>query len=130
MLVCGTHDTARRAGQARLRVFMYSFNVPWRIAAGLLKVAHASEISHVFGNPVDADASSQAVSDAMNEYWAAFAQSGHPNHAGAPATWPGFFPDAADDDQRLQLDSDWGVLDGFRKEECALWRKYYDSQML
>ena len=129
MLVCGTHDSARRAAKAGLKVFMYNFNVSWGIALGILSVAHSSEISHVFGNPVYADATSQAVSDAMNAYWANFAKSGDPNHSGAPATWPQFTPDADDNDQRLQLDSDWEILNNFRKEECTLWRKYYESQI-
>jgi para-nitrobenzyl esterase len=127
MLGCGTHDSARRAAKAGRKVFMYNFNIPWTISE-ILGAAHASEISHVFGNPVNADAASQAVSDAMNTYWATFAKTGDPNYAGAPATWPQFTPDANDNDKRLQLDSGWAILDNFRKEECTLWRKYYDSQ--
>ena len=50
-LGCGTHDTARRAAKAGLKVFMYNFNMPWGIDARLLGASHASEISHVFGDP-------------------------------------------------------------------------------
>jgi para-nitrobenzyl esterase len=126
-LVCGTHDTARRAAQAGLPVFMYNFDVPWAIDPTGLMASHASEISHVFGDPVDPTASSQAVSDAMNAYWARFASTGSPNGAGAPATWPSFAPDANDNDERLQLDSGWEILDDFRKTECAFWRTQYDA---
>jgi para-nitrobenzyl esterase len=128
MLGCGTHDSARRAAKAGLKVYMYNFNIPWSISPTILGAAHASEISHVFGNPVKADAASQVVSDAMNAYWANFAKSGDPNYSGAPATWPQFTPDANDNDQRLQLDPGWEILTNFRKAECALWRRYYDSQ--
>lgn len=127
-LICGTHDSARRAAKAGLAVYMYNFNVPWTVGAGVLGVAHASEISHVFGVPYMADAQSQSVSDHMNDYWANFALHGDPNGAGSPAIWPVYAPDASDDDQRLQLDANWQVLDDFRKEECALWRMRYATE--
>ena len=126
-LVCGTHDTARRAAKAGLPVYMYNFDVPWAIAPTLLKVSHASEISDVFGDPVQATPATQAVSDAMGAYWVRFASTGNPNGAGAPAEWPRFMPDANDNDQRLQVDAGWEVIDGFRKAECEFWRKAYDQ---
>lgn len=128
-LVCGTHDTARRAAKAGLSVYMYNFNIPWSLAPTVLLVSHASEMSHVFGNPwlPTPDPGSQTVSDAMNAYWATFAAAGDPNGSGAPATWPAFVPDANDDDQRLQLDPGWEILKSFRKAECALWRTMYDA---
>jgi para-nitrobenzyl esterase len=119
-LVCGTHDTARRAAAAGLSVRMYNFNFPWTVSAGFLGVAHAAEISHVFGSPYMADATSEMIGEEMNAYWARFATSGDPNGAGAPAEWPAF---SADEDLRLQLDADWGVLEDFRAEECAFWRE-------
>ncbi|HLK41672.1 MAG TPA: carboxylesterase family protein, partial [Polyangiaceae bacterium] len=126
-LVCGTHDTARRLANAGVKVFMYNFNVAWAIDPTQLLASHASEISHVFGDPWMPDANSQKVSDAMNAFWAHFAQTGDPNYSGAPATWPGFSPDAQDNDQRLQLDPSWQVVSDFRKAECQFWRNYYDA---
>jgi para-nitrobenzyl esterase len=128
-LVCGTHDSARRAAKAGLSVYMYNFNVPWAIAADLLHASHASEMSHVFGNPYTRtpDPGSVAVGDAMNAFWAKFAEKGDPNFDGAPAKWPAFVPDAKDDDERLQLDPQWETLRSFRKEECAFWRTLYDK---
>jgi para-nitrobenzyl esterase len=126
-LVCGTHDSARRAVKAGLPVFMYNFNVPWAVAPTLLHVSHAAEISHVFGDPYLAmpDADSQAVANGMNAYWANFATTGDPNAAGMPATWPKFEPDADDHDKRLQLDTGWENVDDFRREDCAMWRTLY-----
>jgi para-nitrobenzyl esterase len=121
------HDTARRAAKAGLPVFMYNFNEPWAIEPTVLKVSHASEISSVFGDPIDPTADTQAVSDAMNAFWAHFAATGDPNFTGSPATWPAFAPDANDDDERLQLDSGWETLQSFRKAECAFWRAQYDA---
>jgi para-nitrobenzyl esterase len=125
-LICGTHDTARRAAKAGLSVFMYNFNMPWAIAPTTLLASHASEISHVFGDPVRPSADDTTVSNAMNAFWANFAQTGDPNYSGAPAMWPAFLPDANDNDERLQLDAKWEVIQNFRKEDCAFWRGYYD----
>ncbi len=126
-LVCGTHDTARRAAKAGLHVFMYNFDIPWAIDPTQLLASHASEISSVFGDPVDPTADTQKVGDAMNAYWATFATGGDPNGAGAPATWPAFAPDANDNDERLQFDPGFEIVDDFRKTECAFWRGQYDA---
>ncbi len=123
-LVCGTHDTARRFAAAGRAVFMYNFNVHWSIAPELFLAGHAAEISHVFGTPhlPEPDAESAAVAAAMNTYWARFAATGDPNGSDAPAEWPSF---AMDGDRRLQLAPEWQVLDDFRAEECAFWRRYH-----
>jgi para-nitrobenzyl esterase len=123
-LVCGTLDTARRAVGAGLPVYMYNFNIPWSILPDLLGISHASEISHVFGSPYQESEPNIGVAVAMNTYWSTFAKTGDPNYAGAPAVWPRFMPDANDNDQRLQFDPKYEVLNGFRKEECILWREY------
>ncbi len=127
-LVCGTLDTARRAVKANLPVYMYNFNIPWSIARDLLGISHASEISHVFGSPYNETEENVAVGVAMNTYWATFAKTGDPNFDGAPATWPRFMPDQNDDDQRIQFDPNFETVNGFRKEECKLWREYAAQQ--
>ncbi len=128
-VICSTHDTARRAAKAGLKVFMYNFNVWWSLSPEMFRAGHAAEISHVFGSPYVKEgedpsetAESQMVADAMNTYWARFAETGDPNGPDAPAQWPQFDPDT---DQRLQLDSSWEVLTDFRKVECEFWREYY-----
>ena len=128
-LVCGTHDTARRAAKAGLPVYMYNFDVPWAIPPTQPKASHASEMSHVFGNPYKPDAASTAVGVAMNTFWATFAKTGNPNYAGAPATWPPFGLTATDDDDRLQFATDpsFATVHDFRKAECAFWRSWYDA---
>jgi para-nitrobenzyl esterase len=123
-LVCGTLDTARRAVQAGLPVYMYNFNIPWSILPTVLGISHASEISHVFGSPYNESPENIAVADAMNAYWATFAKTGSPNFEGAPVEWPAFNPDENDNDQRIQFDPNFEVLDSFRREECILWREY------
>jgi para-nitrobenzyl esterase len=126
-LVCGTHDSARRAVKAGLTVFMYNFNVPWAVGSGALGAAHSSEIGHVFDLPFMPDAASQQVADVMSGYWARFARSGDPNGGHAPTVWPRFQPDAADSDRRLQFDASFAVVDDFRKTECTFWRQTYDA---
>ena len=126
-LGCGTDDTARRAAKAGLPVYTYNFDIPWSVAPDLLHVSHASEMSHVFGNPYKPTGDDAAVSKAMNTYWATFAKSGDPNYPGAPATWPQFQPDESGGDVRLQLDSGFETLADFRKDDCAFWRGIYDK---
>jgi len=125
IIVCSQHDAIRRAARAGLTVYAYNFNVIWSLAGGALRVSHAAEISHVFGNPLTPTPESQAVSDAMNAYWARFAATGDPNGDGAPAVWPVFGPDPDTGDRRLQLDPNWQVLDDFRTEDCAMWQSLY-----
>jgi para-nitrobenzyl esterase len=125
-LVCGTHDSARRAAKAGMSVFMYNFNVPWSLLLSL-GATHSSEISHVFGLPLNPTPDSQQIADEMNAYWARFATTGNPNGPNAKTQWPSFAPDASDSDQRLQLDAAFQVIKDFRKDECALWRSIYDA---
>jgi para-nitrobenzyl esterase len=122
-LVCGTHDTARRAAAAGRQVYLYDFEVAWAILPTVLRAGHAAEISHVFGTPhlPAPDPDSEAVAEAMNAYWARFAATGDPNGEGAPAEWPRFEVDA---DVRLHLAPGFDVLTDFRSEECAFWRRY------
>jgi para-nitrobenzyl esterase len=128
-LVCGTHDTARRAVEAGLTVYMYNFNIPWSIARDALGPSHASEISHAFGTPyMETDQKVADVGKVMNAYWANFATKGDPNYEGAPSEWPRFQPDSDDNDKRQQLDPDFAVLDSFRKTECQFWREYAETQ--
>jgi para-nitrobenzyl esterase len=124
---CSSHDTARRAADAGLPVFMYNFNYPWSLLPTVLLAGHASEISHVFGAPYlpSPDANSEAVGKAMNTYWAEFARAGDPNGSKAPAEWPAF---KTGDDERLQLDTGWETLKDFRATECEFWRGYYGVQ--
>jgi para-nitrobenzyl esterase len=123
-VVCGTHDTARRAAIAGLKVYMYNFNMWWSILPDRLRAGHAGEISHVFGTPYlpQPDPESERVGEGMNAYWARFARAGDPNGEGAPATWPEF---RADEDKRLQLDQEWQTLENFRSTECAFWRSHF-----
>jgi para-nitrobenzyl esterase len=125
-VVCSTHDTARRAATAGLKVFMYNFNMPWSIAPTVLFAGHGSEVSDVFDSPYlpSPDAQSQTVADAMNAYWSRFAATGDPSGPGAPAQWPAF---SAAVDKRQQLDPGWEQLDDFRTTECAFWRTYYGA---
>jgi len=107
---------------------MYNFNIPWSILPDLLGISHASEISHVFGTPYKESDANIAVAEAMNTYWATFAETGDPNFEGAPAVWPRFEPDANDDDERIQFDPNFEILHSFRKQECAFWREYAATQ--
>jgi para-nitrobenzyl esterase len=123
-LICGTTDTARLAAEAGRTVYVYNFDIPWAIGPEVMGSTHAAEMSHVFGNPLDPDAASRAVGEAMNAYWATFAATGDPNHDGAPATWPAFEPGREGGERRLHLDADVDVVEHFRRDECAFWEEH------
>jgi para-nitrobenzyl esterase len=127
--VCRSNDLAIRSVRAGMPVYMYNFNVWWSVLPEVMRAAHGAEMSHVFGNPFvptgqdpTVTEESQAVADAMNTYWSRFAENGNPNWPDAPAVWPEF---DEDNDLRLQLDSDWEVLEDYRAEQCAFWFEYY-----
>ncbi|MDD9934650.1 MAG: carboxylesterase family protein [Myxococcales bacterium] len=119
--VCGIREHALRSVGAGLQVHLYDFNIAWSIANRGLGPCHASEISHVFGNPWEETDENIEVSDVMNEMWATFARSGNPNYEGAPVDWPLF---EADRDVRIQFAPGLEILEDFRKDECDFWREY------
>jgi para-nitrobenzyl esterase len=125
-LVCSTRDTAKRAANAGLPVFMYNFARPIPIP-GLesLRATHGAEIAYVFGS-VGPDLVGQEdlnLSMAMRRYWGRFAANGDPNGGGDPQ-WPMF---SADDDVRINFDVSIGTVDDFRSDVCAFWESVYDQ---
>lgn len=127
LLVCSTHDSARRAADAGMPVYLYNFSRPIPLAelAPLdLRATHGAEVAYVFGSvppPTDEDA---ALSSAMQGYWTRFARVGDPNGDGAPP-WPLY--DAAMD-RRLEFDVEIGLLSNFRGRECDFWRGVYEEE--
>ena len=88
--------------------------------------AHAAEIPFVFKSlaPDWWPPGAEAVSDAMQGHWSRFATSGDPNGADA-VDWPVF---ATALGNRLQLNTDPMVVEGFRAERCAVWREVFATQ--
>ena len=125
-LVCGTYDSALRAADAGLPVYMYDFALPIAVAGyESLGAVHGAEIAYVFADlPMWPNAGSEHVSDALQGYWSRFARSGDPNGAGA-APWPRF---SADKNVRLDITEDAiDTVEDFRAAECAFWRTTYDD---
>jgi para-nitrobenzyl esterase len=126
-LVCGTHDTARRAAAAGVPVYMYNFALPLAVpGAEALGATHGSEIAYVFGDNVKwPDAESEAVSKALQGYWSRFAKAGDPN-GGTDTAWPKF---TTSSDQRIQFAKTptTAVITDFRVKQCAFWRTFYDA---
>jgi para-nitrobenzyl esterase len=124
-LVCGTHDTARRAATAGLKVYMYNFDFPIAVEGfEFLGAVHGAEIVYAFNGLSNPTGDQKAVSDAMHDYWARFAETGDPNGDDALA-WPEF---TVANDQRIQIAPTLEVLDDFRATECEFWRAYMDAQ--
>lgn len=80
-------------------VWLYRFGyVPATLRADRAGAGHADEVPFVLGNPAGPAANrwteaDRAVAQQVSAYWVAFARSGDPNHAGAPA-WPRVAPSA------------------------------------
>ncbi|MBM4269707.1 MAG: carboxylesterase family protein [Deltaproteobacteria bacterium] len=127
LLVCSTQDSARRAADAGMPVYLYNFSRPIPLAelAPLdLRATHGAEVAYVFGSvppPTEEDA---RLSSAMQGYWTRFARGGDPNGGGA-TPWPLYDPTA---DPRLDFDVEIGLVSGFRERECRFWRGVYDDE--
>jgi para-nitrobenzyl esterase len=88
---------AEAATAQRSPAWMYRFDWKTPVFGGKLGAAHALEIPFVFDNLNTKDsqmftgtgAERQAIADAMQRAWIAFAQRGDPNHSGIPA-WPSY----------------------------------------
>ncbi len=129
-LVCSTRDTAKRASDAGLPVFVYNFARPIPIPALApldLRATHGAEIAYVFGSvgPDLIGEEDLALSSVMRRYWGRFAADGDPNGDGDP-TWPAF---SSMSDTRLNLDVTLGTVDDFRSDVCAFWESVYDREL-
>jgi para-nitrobenzyl esterase len=128
LLVCSTHDTAKRAADAGLSVFMYNFARPIPIPALAsldLRATHGAEIAYVFGSvgPDLVGEDDLALSVTMRRHWGQFASSGDPNLGGGTA-WPAF---SSTSDVRLNFDVSLSTVDDFRSDVCAFWESVYDQ---
>ncbi|HEY8518065.1 MAG TPA: carboxylesterase/lipase family protein [Candidatus Binatia bacterium] len=125
-LVCGTYDSARRAAAAGLPVYLYNFarwvQIPELVPLDL-RALHGAEIAYVFGSPPPPTPEDAALVDAIQGYWTRLARDGDPNGDGA-IVWP-TYDDATD--ERLNLDAEITVVQGFRRRECEYWWSVYDA---
>jgi para-nitrobenzyl esterase len=82
--------------------YLYLFTMPPKDPrVQSLGTFHGMEIMYVFGNldkvaMEGTDETDYALSEAMMDYWTAFAASGDPNGVGTPMTWPAYTPEAAE----------------------------------
>ncbi|MDP2772937.1 MAG: carboxylesterase family protein, partial [Nocardioides sp.] len=96
---------------ARAPTYLYRFSIASPAALEVMGGAvHSSDVAYVFGTTDD------ELSDAIGDYWAAFARTGDPNHAGAPA-WP-----AADGGALLAL-----TVDGPVAVAVDPWKRRLDA---
>jgi carboxylesterase type B len=123
---------AGRMVSAGVPAYLYQFSyVPRSLRDRFPDVPPGAEISYVFGTidryrtevePAPATSEDRAVSDAMQEYWLAFARTGNPNdgtgtqvprnHRERPA-WPEFDPGEG---TRLQFDVTVEATHRYRKD--------------
>ena len=116
--------------ERRTPVYAYEFDdpdatnsLPRSPFTGPLKSFHSSEIVYVTQTPwevsdtIKFDPAQRALSDHMQAWWAAFARSGDPNVAGAPA-WP---RDRGAGPLQLRPDGVSTAGDFARRHRCAFW---------
>ena len=116
--------------ERRAPVYAYEFDdpdainsLPRSLFTGPLKAFHSSEIVYVtqtpweVANTIKFDPAQQALSDHMQAWWAAFARSGDPNVAGAPA-WS---RDHGAGPLQLRPDGVSTADDFARRHRCAFW---------
>jgi para-nitrobenzyl esterase len=83
----------RKVAQRKAPVYMYRMDWGSPINGGILKAAHAMELSFVFGTYdsirhfVGPGQGPGRMASQMHPAWVAFAKTGNPNHAGIPS-WP------------------------------------------
>jgi para-nitrobenzyl esterase len=89
---------ARAHAKTGQPTYLYHFSyVPTSMRDRSFGTPHGGEIQYVFNTPRRGgsfDEEGQAIAEAANKYWVAFAKSSNPGSAGGP-TWPKF--DAADE---------------------------------
>lgn len=120
IFTCPTRTLARAAADVGGATYLYSFEqVPSNSIFGDIGVFHAAEIPFVFGtsSPLGGADSAPALSEAMQNYWTAFAHAGDPN-GGDLEAWPRY-ETASDKHMVLALPLVAGV--GLRREACDFW---------
>jgi len=126
-LVCPTYDTARRASAGRARTFLYNFARTIPIPAVQffnLGAFHGAEIAYVFGALTPPTSLDAWLGAHIREYWSSFADRGKPR-VRHERGWPRY---KVRSDRLLRLNTELSVLQGFRRERCEMWWRYYDDQ--
>jgi para-nitrobenzyl esterase len=124
---CAVQDFSDRATDAGLEVYAYNFDMPYAIPSlESLGKAHAAEIPFVFKSlaPDWWPAGAEPVADLVQGYWSRFAATGDPNGGDAPE-WPAL---TAERGNRLNLSTEPSVVESFRAERCAVWKRVFAAQ--
>ncbi|MDX2052969.1 MAG: carboxylesterase family protein [Polyangiaceae bacterium] len=126
--VCGARQAALSLdAQQTEGVFRYVFTHVSATLPPLVRAAgasHALEVPYVFGTMktipnFTPDAGDEAVSLAMQKYWARFAATGDPNGEGAQA-WPAYLPS----DPYIEFADPLRVGLGFHAAQCDFWASF------
>jgi para-nitrobenzyl esterase len=115
VFTCPTRTAARSLAKHTHAVYRFLFShVTAKARANGMGARHGSEVPFVFDTAQSPTEDEQALARTMVGYWVAFAKTGDPNHAGAPA-WPAY--DAAKDPY-LDLDTTVAARAGLRSAKC------------
>jgi para-nitrobenzyl esterase len=122
--VAGARHFVKAMHAVRSQAYLYHFTKkPAGPLGETLGAYHGSEIIYVFNHPEKGfsppDAGRRKLADLMSSYWVHFAQTGDPNHAGAPV-WPAY---ESEKDQHLELGDTIRVGQGLRKAAGDLFER-------
>jgi len=121
-VVCPTWDTARRASEAGLDVYMYNFDDATGVGGS--GTAHGAELGYLFGTGKLSSDAQKNLSDLIQRYWTNFAAFGDPNASGA-FSWPQY---SNKNKSGVSLSPTVKVLTDLRERECNLWHSIYSTQ--
>ncbi|HEX2677419.1 MAG TPA: carboxylesterase family protein, partial [Polyangiales bacterium] len=123
--LCPARTTARLLQAQGATSYEYQFSAlldGGPIPALKGKAFHSGELPYVWGNPYALGkiaAGSEAVADAMQDAFLAFAKTGDPNAAGAASPWPAY--DSKADKAMHFAATSAEVTSGVREEQCDFW---------
>jgi para-nitrobenzyl esterase len=126
VFLCPARETAKLlAERASGDTYLYNFGVALDVIPAVPALAglvfHSAELPFVWGNayalgmvPEDA----QDTADALQDYLLAFARTGDPNNASAPAEWPAY---SAAEDTLLSFGEEIEEVSNLKKPDCDFW---------
>jgi len=106
-----------RACSVHVPVYEYAFCL--RDPQEGWRALHGAPCHYVFGVNIPEGAPA-GLQEAMMDTWAAFIETGDPNHSGIP-TWAKYVPDGG----VMRIDTEWKLTDGYWKEDFAFWKETF-----
>ncbi|MBP9114527.1 MAG: carboxylesterase family protein [Polyangiaceae bacterium] len=121
MFTCEARRIARAVSKSQaepVRRYQYT-HIPSGIS-GLLRAAHATELTFLFGTKSSPTEGEKKMISNMQALWSQFAASGNPNGGGL-VSWPVY---ASPADEVLMIDEELSVRAKVKESECDFWDNF------